>query len=355
MTKKRWLIKHWFWVLCALLLLVAACAQGGRSASETADFGGVAEPAMEFEESEEAMDEEMEEEMAEFEGEEAIADEDAFAADDAGEAANDAPSQQSQPQQRLIIKDGNMTITVDDTETAVNQATDLAVSSGGYIISQTVFDDPQGFRYATMRLGVPVDSFEVVMRALRNIGEVTNESASGEDVTDQFFDLSSRLDNLTATRDRLRDFLNDANDVDEALRVNTELRQIEEEIAVIQGRLNYLADRAAFSTIDLTLNPIVPTPTPTATPTATPIPTAEGWRPGDTARVAAVELQETAQNVADFTIYTAIAVLPWLLFWGFVGYVLYRVGRRIFRRESVARTSAPIPPTEPTDNEEDQS
>jgi hypothetical protein len=188
-----------------------------------------------------------------------------------------------------------------------------------------------------MRLGVPVDRFETVLKALRDLGTVSNESASGEDVTDQYFDLNSRLNNLTATRDRLRDFLNDAKNVEEALRVNDELRVIEEDIAVIQGRINYLADRAAFSTIDLTINPFVPTPTPLPTATATPLPTAQGWRPGDTARVAAVELQDTAQGVADFAIYASIAVLPWLLFWLVIGYILYRIGRRIFRRESIAR------------------
>lgn len=350
MKQKRWLIKRWYWVFCTILILSAACSRGA-SESELRDTGAAAPmiadeameeaPAEEFEVAGEMMEEE-------FVEEESAAD---FDSGDGSDAIANAPAIQQPQQERLIIKDGNMTLTVDDTETAVNQATDIAVASGGYLISQNIFDDPNGFRYATMRLGVPVARFEAVLRSLRTLGTVTNESASGEDVTDQFVDLSSRLDNLTATRDRLRDFLNDANNVDEALRVNRELRAIEEEIAVIQGRLNYLADRAAFSTIDLTINPIVPTPTPTATPTATPLPTAEGWRPGDTARVAAVELQETAQDVADFTIYAAIAVLPWLLFWALVIYVLYRIGRRIFRRERVAQDNV-APPLSPQ-NEED--
>jgi hypothetical protein len=242
-------------------------------------------------------------------------------------------SEPAVPQQRLVIKDGRMTITVQDTETAVNRATQLAVEMGGYILSQEVHDDERGYRFATMRLAVPVDRFEEALRTLRGLGDVSDESASGTDVTDEYVDLNSRLTNLEATRDRLRTFLDQATDVEQTLRVNEELKKVEEEIAIIQGRLNYLRDRAAFSTIDLTLNPLVPTPTPTATPTATPLPTAEVWQPGNTARVAAIQLQETAQETADFTIYNAIVWGPWLLLLLLVGYVVRWVLRRLQRQE----------------------
>ncbi len=232
---------------------------------------------------------------------------------------------QTAAQQRLIIKNGTMVITVEDTETAVNQATETAVQLGGYIISQQVWDDDRGYRFATMRVGVPVLHFEDALRAFRQLGTVTNEAASGEDVTDQYVDLQSRLDNLIATRDRLRAFLDQATTVEEALRINEELKTVEEEIAVIQGRLHYLADRAAFSTVDLTLNPWVPTPTPSPTPTNTPIPTAQAWHPGDTARLAAVDFQESAQDTADFGIYYGIVCGPWLVLFGLVGLAVWKV------------------------------
>lgn len=218
-----------------------------------------------------------------------------------------------QAQQRLIIKDGRMVITVANTEQAVNEATQLAVDLGGYIISQRMSDDDQGYKYATMRLAVPVDQFERALRDLRRLGQVTDESSSGEDVTEEYTDLNARLTNLQATRARLLEFLEQAQTIDEILEVNAELNSVEEEIAIIQGRINFLRDRAAFSTIDLTLNPMLPTPTPTPSPTPTLVPTPQSWQPGDTAQTAVVQLQNTAQNVADFTIYFGILCGPWLL------------------------------------------
>ena len=223
------------------------------------------------------------------------------------------------PTARLIIKDGRMIVIVEDTETAVDRAVSLTVDLGGYLISQHIYNDEQNYRFATLQLAVPVLTFEDTMRSLRTLGTVTDESASGDDVTEEFTDLNSRLTNLKATRDRLLEFLEQAETIEQSLEVNERLKVIEEEIAVIEGRISFLSERASFSTISLTLNPWIPTatpsPTPTFTPTPTPTqpPTPDIWRPADTAKTAAVQLQNTSQSVADVAIYTGIVCGPWLI------------------------------------------
>jgi len=71
------------------------------------------------------------------------------------------------------------------------------------------------------------------------------------------------------------------------------------------------------------------TATATPTPTATPLPTAEVWRPGDTVQVAAVQLQDTAQNTADAAIYNSIVCGPWLLLFLLIGLPGWRLARRL--------------------------
>ena len=163
--------------------------------------------------------------------------------------------------------------------------------------------------------------------------------------TDEFVDLNSRLDNLEATRQRLQSFLDQAETVEQALAVNEELKTIEEEMALIQGRINFLSDRASFSTIDLTLDPWIPTPTPSPTPTVTPtytptpIPTPNVWNPGDTAGAAAVQLQNTAQGTADFFIYNGIVCGPWLLLLALLAYIAWRLSLRLPHREATQEVS----------------
>jgi hypothetical protein len=313
-------------LLLLTLLILAACAS---NEPETTEFVGVApvEP-VEMEAAEEivevtrvAVDQAADEAMAPTPAATILA----------NKSSNSAPPV---PQKRLIIKDGNMVVVVVDTETAVDATTRLVVDLGGYIISQHVFNDAQGYRYATMKLAIPVLNFEDAMRTLRTLGDVANESASGDDVTDEFVDLNSRLDNLEATRQRLQSFLDQAETVEQALEVNEELKIIEEEMALIQGRINFLSDRASFSTIDLTLDPWIPTPTPSATPTVTPtytptpIPTPHEWRPGDTAGAAAVKLQNTSQGVADFFIYYGIICGPWLLLLALLAFIAWKLAAR---------------------------
>jgi len=286
----------WLAALTIMLFLLAAC---GGDAAETAEVAVAVEVTR-------VVTETITEEF-----------------ESAGEvASSNTASTMTQPQARLIIKNGELAIMVTDTDTAVASATQLVAELGGYIISQQIFDVQVGHSAANMQLAVPVTQFETALTQLRLLGEVTNDFAGGQDVTDEFVDLGSRLDNLIATRDRLRTFLDNAETVEEALRINDELKAVEEEIAIIQGRRNYLSDRSAFSTIDLSLQPLLPTPTPS------PIPTPASWQPGNTAQLAMVNLQESAQETADFSIYYGIVCGPWLLLLALVGWLGWRINRR---------------------------
>jgi hypothetical protein len=232
-------------------------------------------------------------------------------APEAGAPSKSTGVQASPYQQgRLIIKNGEMALLVANTDRALDQATSVAVDTGGYIVASKTWLE-NGFKYAQMTLGVPVDQFEVAQRRLRQLAvEVQNDTASGQDVSDEFVDLQSRLNNQEATAARIREFLKDAKTVEEALNVNAQLTEVENEIEQIKGRMNYLKDRAAFSTLAVTLNPQLPTPTPTMIPTSTPTPTPVYWQPGKTIAAAGNTLGNLLQNLGDVLIWLGIVVLP---------------------------------------------
>lgn len=223
----------------------------------------------------------------------------------------DAAAQPPAPSDRKIIKNGEQKLEVQETDVAIDRVTQIASDAGGYIVSSRTWfanADDASYKYAMITLGVPADQFEPVLRRLRAVAlRVLDETASGEDVTDQFVDLESKLENLKVTRDRLRTFLDRAETVEEALKVNQDLAAIEEEIATVQGRINYLAGRSSYSTIVVNLEPVIPpTPTPTLFPTPTPV----SWNPGETAARAGATLRSVSQNLLDILIWFVIAVVP---------------------------------------------
>ncbi len=104
---------------------------------------------------------------------------------------------------RLIIKNADLTLEVADTDIAIDRATQVVADVGGYIINSSI-QYKDSWKYGTLTIGVPVDNFELALRKLRLIAErVKNETATGQDVTDEYVDMDSRLKNLQATRDRI--------------------------------------------------------------------------------------------------------------------------------------------------------
>lgn len=226
----------------------------------------------------------------------------------------------------MIIKNGDVKLLVEDTDLAIDRATQVIGDMGGYIISSRVWYQPyadgQNYKYATITIGVPVDQFERTLSRLRGLSvKVLDETASGEDVTNQFVDMQSQVTNLEATRDRIKSFLEQAQTVDEALRINVELANVESQIEQIKGQMNYLQDRSAYSTITVNFEPVLPEliATPTPTPTATPTPVA--WKPGETFTNAKSAVTYAYQGIIDFLIWIFVVFVPILappvlIIWG---------------------------------------
>jgi len=209
---------------------------------------------------------------------------------------------------RMIVKNSDLRLLVEDTNTAIDRTTQIVGDSGGYIVSSRVWFQDYGkhqLKYASVTLGVPVDEFEKVLSRLRGLAiEVRDETASGDDVTDQYVDLQSQLTTLEATRERVKSFLDDARNVDEALRINQELANLDAQIEQIKGRMNYLNDRAAFSTITINFEPELPELAPA------PV---EGWNPGIILKDAVEVLTTAYQGIAEFVIWLFVVILPIIL------------------------------------------
>jgi hypothetical protein len=248
----------------------------------------------------------------------------------AGAPANSEQAPSPVPRSsRKVIKNGDLRLAVDDTDVAVSGVTQIAADVGGYILSSRAWTQEDAatgepHRYATITISVPADRFEEALNRLRGLAvRVLDESATGEDVTDQFVDLESQLRNHQATRDRIRGFLEQAQTVEEALRVNEQLARVEAEIERIQGQIHYLAGRSAFSTIAVNIEPDLP---PLA---AAPEPTPEVWSARATFAEAGGALQIVAQRFADLLIWFGVVLLPFILLMLLVAWPIWRFWPRV--------------------------
>lgn len=225
------------------------------------------------------------------------------------------PENASYASSHMIIKNADVRLQVEDTDVAIDRTTQAIGDLGGYIVSSRVwyqdyYDgvESKNYKYATITIGIPVDQFERLLSRLRGLSvKVLDETASGEDVTDQFVDLQSQATNLEATRDRIKSFLEDAKTVDEALRINQELSNVEAQIESIKGQMNYLQDRSAYSTITVNFEPVLPEYKPAPTPTP------NTWNPGETFGNATKTLTSAYQGIVELLIWFFIVFLPIML------------------------------------------
>ena len=169
------------------------------------------------------------------------------------QASSDEGSGQSWTGERLIIRSGYMTLVVVDVASAMEQITSLAAGYDGFVVSSNSWQDRDRMM-GNISIRVTSERFNEVLQALRAMAvEVRSESTSGQDVTEEYVDLSAKLRNLEAAEAQLLKLMEQAGEVSDILEVQRELTKTRGEIEQTQGRMQYLEESAAMSYIEIHL------------------------------------------------------------------------------------------------------
>ncbi len=163
-----------------------------------------------------------------------------------------APQERSLPEQK-VIKTSLMSLEVEDFQTAADEIGLIASRYGGHVAdfsAQNIKDRTIG----TITVRVPEDTFEEVIKEIEKVGDLKGENITLEDVTEQYIDLTARLENLKHQEQRYLEILDMAVTVEDVLKVETQLERIRGDIESMQGRLIYLDNRVSLSTIQIQLS-----------------------------------------------------------------------------------------------------
>ena len=133
-----------------------------------------------------------------------VAEEAAFESENAGNAAEPDIAEV----ERKLIKTANMSLKVDNLDNAENQIQNWCSAYGGYIFSSNGWEQSRNYT-----IKVPVDKFDAALNSLNGVGSLISKSVSAEDVSDQYYDLESRLNTKTILLHRLEAYLKDAKNV----------------------------------------------------------------------------------------------------------------------------------------------
>jgi len=211
--------------------------------------------------------------------------------------------------ERMMIYSADIILVVEDTAQAVAEIKTLVASAGGYVsTSRTWYEGPlereQLRGHLTVR--VPAEELDQALAELKALAiKVEQENLGGQDVTEEYTDLSAQLTNLEATELELRALLTEVREsrgkADEILQVHARLTEIRGEIERLKGRMQYLERSAAMARIDIEL-----------LPEEAPVEIIQDeWKLTRTVRSAARALVQGLQFVADLLIFLVILIPVW--------------------------------------------
>jgi hypothetical protein len=234
---------------------------------------------------------------------------------------------------RLIIKTGNFSVVVDDVNKAVDSVVKFVEEKKGFLVSSNIYKSGLA-PYATVVIRVPATDFDESVGEMKNLGEVTSESVTGRDVTEEYVDLEAQLNNLRATEAQFLEIMKRAVKIEDVLAVQRELTNVRDRIERIEGRMKYLRESADMSTITVNLS---------TDPEALPVvdEDKDQWKPWGVVKEAARSLLDLAKMISYFIIWLVVYIPLWLALC-LVIYIVYRVGKRIMRNRSGNRDGGNI-------------
>ena len=160
---------------------------------------------------------------------------------------------------RSIIYTGWMSLETDDIDLTINKIKQVISSSDGYVDNISV-DKSEKFEYGYITVRVPQDQFSNVVQSIENLGELKNKNINNNDVTDQLFDLKIRIENAKATEARFLQILDKAVNISDILQIEQELNRIRTDIEILEGHINNLNNRVAYSSLTINVSKTIEDP-----------------------------------------------------------------------------------------------
>ncbi len=224
-----------------------------------------------------------------------------------------------------IIRTVTLSIIVPDVEKTVTEIEAMLKKVNGYVQDANLWQSDNNLQ-GHLTLRVPSSEVDGFIPRLESLGRVERKNVSGQDVTEEYYDVEARKNNLKKQEARYLELLDKANTVKEMLEIESELARVRGEIESMEARLKVLDNRVDLATITLELQ----APKSLSTGEILREPFGEriqtGWQRG---------INGMMNFVQDLVVLFVI-LLPYTPMLALLGYTVYRVrkSRRLFKNRN---------------------
>ncbi len=154
---------------------------------------------------------------------------------------------------RMIVRTGNMAIVVVDIPATITRITQIAGEHQGYVVSSQSWKEGQ-LLHGTISIRVVAGDYDTVVNEVSNLAvEIISQTTSSQDVTEEYVDLTAKLQNLEATEQQLLKVMSQAQTVEDILAVQRELTNTRDSIERTKARMQYLEQTSSTSLLNIQL------------------------------------------------------------------------------------------------------
>ena len=153
---------------------------------------------------------------------------------------------------RKIIHDLSLTLEVKILNDSVTLISQEVEKLQGYVVSSQQ-SGSDNHASAQLTVKIPADKLNVLRDLLSAWGKVLDQRLFTNDITNQYYDVQSRLQVREAEEKRYLEILNQAKTVEDVLKVENALGNVRQEIEHLKGQLKLWNNQVDYSTVNFQL------------------------------------------------------------------------------------------------------
>ena len=162
--------------------------------------------------------------------------------------------------ERKIIKRGNIAFETPDVNETKSLITQTVRELNGYIANDNVGGSSSRIEHR-LTIRVPAGNFDALVNTVsQSVNKLDSKTIEVLDVTEEYIDVAARTKTKKELQNRYLALLDRAETVEDILHIKREIGNLQTEIESVEGRMRYLIDRIAFSTLTVTYYQKIDTP-----------------------------------------------------------------------------------------------
>lgn len=161
---------------------------------------------------------------------------------------------------RKLIKNVNLEVETEEFDTLLSTVEQKTETLGGYIEESYTYNGSEyrgrGTRNANLMIRIPAKKLGDFLSEIAEVSNVISRNERVTDVTLQYVDMESHKKALAAEQDRLLELLEQAENIEDIITIESRLSDVRYQIESMESQLRTMDNQVSYSTINLSIEEV---------------------------------------------------------------------------------------------------